>query len=95
MDKSLIFKGDTEVEKVPLQMTWLHVCVAVSCANNQISVVVNGVKILETFQITVKITCPTSLFGNLVLIKGLLTPGIWAQNRGRVTNVNMFSGLMS
>ena len=94
--ETLLFKADTEVTRLPMQLTWLHVCVAVSCNKNQISAVVNGVKVLDKqYKRTEKTTCPTSLVGNLVLMKGLLTPGIWAQNRGRVTNVNIFSGLMS
>ena len=73
-------------------MTWLHVCVAVSCDKRQISAVVNGVKILDTqFERT---TCPTNLVGNLVLLKGFYAVGYWGQTRGRVTNVNVFSGLM-
>ena len=54
---------------------------------------VNGVKVVDTqFQGT---TCPTSLAGNLVLLKALIVSGTWIQGRGRVANVNVFSGLMS
>ena len=66
---------------------------AISCNKKQISAVVNGVKVLETqFRTT---TCPTSLVGNLVLMKALIVSGTWIQTRGRVANVNVFSGLMS
>ena len=93
MDATILFKGDIEVARVPLQMTWLHVCVAVSCHKRQISAVVNGVKVLDAqFEGT---DCPKSLVGNLVLMKAFLATGIWMQARGRVTNVNVFSGLMS
>ena len=93
MDEDRLLGEDTEVSRIPLQITWLHVCVAVSCNKGQIWVVVNGVKVLDTqFQ---KTTCPTSLVGNLVLFKAFLSPGFWGQTRGRVANVNVFSGLMS
>ena len=39
--------------------------------------------------------CPTSLKGNLVLQKHFLNKGYWGENKGNVTNVNVFSGLMS
>ena len=29
MDKENLFKENTEVNKLPLQLTWVHVCVAV------------------------------------------------------------------
>ena len=93
VDETLLFKGNTEVARLPLQITWLHVCLAISCNKNQILVVVNGVKVLEThFE---KTTCPTKLVGNLVLLKAMIAPGFWTQAQRRVTNVNVFSGLMS
>ena len=96
MDETILFKGDIDVSRLPLQITWLHVCLAVSCKTNHISVVVNGAKVLDTpFQRTGKTTCPTSLVGNLVLMKAFFSTGYWVQARGRVTNVNVFSGLMS
>ena len=78
---------------LPLQSTWLHSCVAVSCKKNHISAVVNGVKVLDT-QFKRNENCPTSLDGNLVLHKHFYSTGYWSQNQGRVTNVNIFSGLM-
>ena len=93
MDENLLFKADTEVDKFPVQLTWLHVCLAVSCDNDQISLVVNGVKVLDMpFE---KTTCPTSLVGNLALMKTFSAGGFCIQSVGRVTNVNVFSGLMS
>ena len=75
MDETILFKGDIEVARLPLQMTWLHVCIAVSCDKRQLSAVFNGVKVLDTqFEGT---DCPTSLVGNLVLMKAFLASGIW------------------
>ena len=93
VDETLLFKENIEVARLPLQITWLHVCLAISCNKNKVLVVVNGVKVLEThFE---KTTCPTKLVGNLVLLKAMIAPGFWTQAQRRVTNVNVFSGLMS
>ena len=47
-------KADIEVPKLPMQLAWLHVCVAVSCDKKTVLAVVNGVKVLDTkFQGTV------------------------------------------
>ena len=94
MDETNIGTGVTEIPLLPLQWTWLHSCVALSCQKNQITVVVNGVKVLEK-EFERKTPCPTSLDGNLLLHKHFVQPGIWSQNMGPVTNVNIFSGLMS
>ena len=94
VDGIAITSEDTEVPLLPLQSTWLHSCVAVSCTKNHISAVVNGVKVLDT-QFQRNENCPTSLDGNLVLHKHFYSTGYWSQNQGRVTNVNIFSGLMS
>ena len=93
MDSTNLFNGDTELPRLPLQITWFHVCVAISCDKKQLSAVVNGVKVFD-IQFEGK-TCPRSLVGNLVLLKALIVARTWIQGRGRVTNVNVFSGLMS
>ena len=89
---------DTEIPLLPLQMTWLHTCVAISCGHtNHISAVVNGLTVLtkKPFARPESTRCPTGLVGNLVLQKGFVGSGYWFQNQGRVTNVNVFSGLMT
>ena len=93
MDKNLLYKADTEVDKIPLQLTWLHVCVAVSCDKDQISLVVNGVKVLDMPM--GRTTCPTSLVGNLALMKTFSAGGFCVQSVQTVTNVNVCSGQMS
>ena len=90
-----IITSHNGIPLVPLQWSWLHVCLAVSCNRNHILAVVNGVKIEDKqFSKAEGIGCPKSLRGNLVLQKGLIQPGVWAQNKGRVTNLNIFSRLM-
>ena len=60
--ETLLFKADTEVTRLPMQLTWLHVCVAVSCDKNQISAVVNGVKVLGTQGHETLLNQPVSTF---------------------------------
>ena len=93
MDKNLLYKANTEVDKFPVQLTWLHVCVAVSCDKDQISLVVNGVKVFDMPM--GRTTCPTSLVGNLALMKTFSAGGYCLQSVQTVTNVNVFSGQMS
>ena len=78
-----------------LQSSWLHVCVAVSCADRSISVVVNGFRFEETPFPESSTRCPTSLSRNLLLQKGYVSGAIWSQSWGKVTNLNIFYGLMS
>ena len=84
---------NTKVPFLPLQWNWLHSCVAISCNKNKISGVVYGVKVVDT-EFSEKDGCPTRLNGNLVLLKNFIDPELWNQNRGRLTNVNIFSGLI-
>ena len=75
-------------------------CVAVDCLKNHITAVFNGEKVEERqFELPAGAgaggACPRSLAGNLLLQKGLLSRGFWFQVKGRVTNLNVFSGLMS
>ena len=95
MDETNIASVDTSIPLLPLQWIWLHSCVAISCDKNQLLAVVNGVKVLNTqFEQKENTPCPTRLDGTLVLQK-FFGAGFWCQNQGRVTNVNVFSGLMS
>ena len=96
MGETTIASVTTRIPLLPLQWTWLHSCVAISCDKNKISAVVNGFMVLDTqFEQKERTPCPTSLDGNLVLHKHFYSTGYWSQNQGRVTNVNIFSGLMS
>ena len=85
------------VPLIPLQWSWLHMCVAVDCHKNHITAVFNGEKVEERqFELPAGgATCPGSLAGNLLLQKGMLSRGFWFQVKGRLTNLNVFSGLMS
>ena len=91
MGENVINNG---IPLLPLQWSWLHVCLAISCHKNHIAVVANGFKIGDK-QFPEGVGCPESLVGNLVLMKGYVTGGVWSQGYGKVTNLNIFSGSMS
>ena len=79
-----------------MQTNWLHVCAAIDCNNNHIEVVMNGKQVVEMqFLKQEGLSCPTNLSGKLFLQKASLNAGYWYQSTGRVTNVNIFHGLMS
>ena len=80
---------------IPLQWSWLHICLAISCTQNHIKAVVNGQKIVDA-QLSKPegAFCPESLFEKVVLFKGFGSPGVWHQVKGRVANLNIYSSLM-
>ena len=89
----MVIYNHSYIPVLPLQWSWLHVCVAVNCNKNSISVVVNGFRIEETLIPTTD--CPTRLHKNLVLQKGFAVESFWNQGWGKVTNINVFNGIMS
>ena len=57
---------------------------------------VNGIEIVDKQFLGLNgSVCPKTLVGMLVLQKGFVTKGYWIQVKSKVTNVNIFSGLMS
>ena len=86
--------SNSEVPLVSLQLNWIHSCVAISCDKRQLRVVVNGITVVDQDFPDIDTPCQSSLRGNLVLKKVFLDKGTWGQTPGRVTNVNIFSGLM-
>ena len=87
---------NTDIPLVPLQYAWLHICVAISCNKNHMTAYVDGVEVLDKeFPKDENNPCPKSLDGNMLLHKVRRNAGYWFQNTGRVTNANVFSGLMS
>ena len=91
----MVIYSHSYIPVLPLQWSWLHVCVAMNCNKNSISVVVNGFRIEET-PIPNPTDCPViSLGKNLVLQKGFIAESFWNQGWGRVTNLNIFDGIMS
>ena len=86
----------TDVTLLPLQWSWLHACVAIDCNGNHISAMVNGIKIVDKQFLGHNGTvCPETLVRMLTLQKGFVAKGYWIQVKGKVTNVNVFSGMMS
>ena len=85
----------TDIPLLSLQWSWLHVCVALGCKKKHISAVVNGVEIKVEKTFPEGLVCLKALKGNLVLQKIFNNRGIWTQSKGTVTNLNVFSGLMT
>ena len=57
---------------------------------------VNGIEIVDKQFLGQKgSVCPKTLVGMLILQKGFVAKGYWIQVKGKVSNVNIFSGLMS
>ena len=83
--------------RLPLIWSWLHACLSVHSEANHLTLVINGEKVLEkVFQPSNQRNFkPASLSGKLLLGSTQIDPNIWLQNRMLVTNVNVFSGLLS
>ena len=84
--------------RLPLQWSWLHACLAVQSDANRLTLVINGVEVLDKVypppasgETDLK---PTSLSGKVILGKVQIIPNRWYQNRMLVTNLNVFSGLL-
>ena len=86
---------ETDIPLLSLRWSWMHVCVAINCQKKHISAVVNGVEIEAEKTFPEGFVCLNSLKSNLVLQKIFNNRGIWTQAKGTVTNLNIFSGLMT
>ena len=74
-----------------------HACLSVYSEANHLTLVINGEMVLEKVfrpsnQRNLK---PASLSGKLLLGNTQIDPNVWLQNRMLVTNLNVFSGLLS
>ena len=75
-------------------MTWIHSCVAIDSALNHITIVVNGQQLEDkAFPIPDGAERPGNLTGKLLINK--LYMGFWYQMRSPVSNLNIFSRLMT
>ena len=83
--------------RLPLLWSWLHACLAIQSDLGHISLVINGEQVLENLVLSQdqKISRPSSLFGKLVLGKTQIDPNVWIQNRMHVTNLNVYSGVLT
>ena len=75
-------------------MTWVHSCVAIDSSLNHLIVVVNGEKLEDkAFPIPPGAEPPTNLTESLMIFKTYM--GFWYQARSKLSNLNIFSRLMT
>ena len=84
----------THIPIVP--RSWYHVCMGLDTVSGMLRIVVNGVVMVnekkDYFSNTI-VWKPKSLEGKLLLFKSYLS--VWYQNRGVISNLNIFKDLMS
>ena len=86
---------DTGVPIVP--HSWYHVCLGLDTESGLLRIVVNGVKVVDEEKEFFKNTLawkPQSLAGKILMFKSY-SARFWTQNRGKFSNMNIFSSMMS
>ena len=86
---------DTGVPIVPY--SWYHVCLGLDTESGLLRIVVNGVKVVDEEKEFFRNTTawkPQSLAGKILVFKQFHT-SFWAQQRGKFTNMNIFSSILS
>ena len=77
--------------------SWYHVCLGLDTVSGFLRIVVNGVKVFnverEEFRNTTA-WMPGSLEGKIIVFKQYYS-GFWFQHRGKFTNMNIFSSMIS
>ena len=75
-------------------MTWIHSCLAIDSSLNHLTVVVNGEKLEDkAFPIPAGASQPPTNLTLLPLFKNWM--GFWYQSKNKVSNLNIFSKLMT
>ena len=83
----------TNSTSVP-QMAWMHSCVAIDSTLNHFTVVVNGKQVEDkSFPIPEGAKPPTDLTEKLLIFKQFI--GFWYRCTNKVSNLNIFSKLMT
>ena len=77
--------------------SWYHVCLGLDTVSGFLRIVVNGIKVVdeekEEFRNTTALK-PRSLEGKISVFKQFYA-GFWGQQRGKFTNMNIFSSILS
>ena len=77
--------------------SWYHVCLGLDTVSGFLRIVVNGIIVLneerEEFRNTTA-WMPGSLEGKIIVFKQYFS-GFWIQHRGKFTNMNIFSSMIS
>ena len=75
-------------------MTWIHSCLAIDSTLNHLTIVANGKKLEDkAFPIPAGAQPPSNLTGKLLMFKTFI--GLWYQSKNKVSNLNIFSKLMT
>ena len=77
--------------------SWYHVCLGLDTESGLLRIVVNGVKVVDEEKEFFKNTLawkPQSLAGKILMFKSY-SARFWTQNRGKFSNMNIFSSMMS
>ena len=94
MHVSMMF-FDTGIPIVP--HSWYHICLGLDTVSGLLRIVVNGIKVVdeekEEFRNTTALK-PRSLEGKISVFKQFYA-GFWGQQRGKFTNMNIFSSILS
>ena len=86
---------DTGIPIIP--HSWYHVCLGLDTESGLLRIVVNGVKVVDEEKEFFRNTSawkPQSLAGKLLMFKSYKAR-FWEQNRGKFSNMNIFSSMMS
>ena len=86
---------DTGIPIIP--HSWYHVCLGLDTESGLLRIVVNGIKVVDEEKQFFRNTSawkPQSLAGKLLMFKSY-TARFWSQNRGKFSNMNIFSSMMS
>ena len=83
--------------KLPMQVYWYHSCTGMDMVSGHVQMIINGQLIVD--QVVKELTGyaevrPRSLQGNLLLGKESMG-GFWYQGRQRISNVNIYGGILS
>ena len=75
-------------------MTWIHSCLAIDSTLNHLTIVANGKKLEDkAFPIPAGAQPPSNLTGKLLVFKAYI--GFWYQSKNKVSNLNIFSKLLT
>ena len=77
--------------------SWYHVCMGLDTVSGLLRIVVNGIEVVNEKKEYLQNTAqwkPKSLDGKLLLFKSYIS-GYWYQHRSIISNLNIFSSMMS
>ena len=85
-----LFEGKTEI--IPMRY-WYHACTSFDSDSGHALVLINGKVVIDAFINPVRLA--TSLADNLVIGNLWIGGKLWYTSRGKVANLNIYSGLLT